>query len=172
MRTITRTPRLLLRELIPTDYEDLAEILQDAATMYAYEHAFSHGETRAWLERQFERYRDNGFGLWAVIDRTTGNFLGQCGLTMQQVDDVDELEIGYLFKRRFWHNGYATEAARGCLQYAFETLDRNRVVCTVRPNNTASRRVAERLGMQVEKEFVKVYLGITMPHLLYVITRA
>lgn len=172
MKKILETERTILRELSYADYEDLAEILRCPRTMYAYEHGFSHAEVRAWLERQLERYAADGFGLWAVVDRLSGTFLGQCGLSIQEVDGVGELEVGYLFNRRFWHRGYATEAALACRDYAVRVLGRDRVVCTVRDTNLASRRVAERLGMRVEKRFIKHYYNMDMPHLLYVWRRS
>ena len=138
MKKILETERTILRELSYADYEDLAEILRCPRTMYAYEHGFSHAEVRAWLERQLERYAADGFGLWAVVDRLSGAFLGQCGLSIQEVDGVGELEVGYLFNRRFWHRGYATEAALACRDYAVRVLGRDRVVCTVRDTNLAS----------------------------------
>ncbi len=168
MKKLLTTERTYLREMTEADYDDLCEILQDPQAMYAYEHAFDDAEAHAWLDRQLERYRVYGFGLWAVIHRQTGAFLGQAGLSMQDVEGTQELEIGYLFKRRYWRNGYATEVASALRTYVFDTLGKDRVVCTIRDNNLASRRVAERLGMQVEKVFVKHYYGMDMPHLLYV----
>ena len=171
MKKILETERTILRELSYADYEDLAEILRCPRTMYAYEHGFSHAEVRAWLERQLERYAADGFGLWAVVDRLSGAFLGQCGLSIQEVDGVGELEVGYLFKRKFWHRGYAREAAAACRDYAFNVLGAHRLVACVRVNNAPSRRVAESLGMKVERIFVKHYYDMDMPHALYVLER-
>lgn len=112
--------------------------------MYAYEHAFSEGEVREWLERQIERYRIYGFGLWAVKDKKSGEFLGQCGITMQKWDDALVPEIGYLFRRKFWHRGYATECAAACKRYAFEKLDFPAVYSIIRENNLPSIAVAVR----------------------------
>ena len=111
---IAETERTFLCELTECDFGNLCTILQDEKAMYAYEHAFSEGEVREWLERQIERYRIYGFGLWAVKDKKSGEFLGQCGITMQKWDDALVPEIGYLFRRKFWHRGYATECAAAC----------------------------------------------------------
>ena len=75
-----------------------------------------------WLDRQIARYRAWGFGLWAVVLKETDEMIGQCGLTVQPWKDTEVLEIGYLFERRHWHKGYATEAARACKEYAFSVL--------------------------------------------------
>lgn len=166
---ILDTERTYLRELCEGDYAHLCGILQDAETMYAYEHAFDDDEVRGWLDKQLKRYADDGIGLWAMADRKTGVFIGQVGLTWQDTDRGEELEIGYLLKKSFWHQGYATEGACACREYAFQVLNRERVVSIIRDNNYASRRVAERVGMQKEHTFIKHYYNIDMPHIVYAI---
>ena len=81
---ILETQRTFLRPLRQTDFADLAEILQDPAVMYAYEHAFDDREVQNWLDNQLRRYENDGFGLWAVISKSTGGFIGQVGLTRQE----------------------------------------------------------------------------------------
>lgn len=135
--------------------------------MYAYEHAFSDDEAHAWLDRQFQRYKEDGFGLWAVILKRTGEFLGQAGLTWQECEGEKLLEIGYLFKKKYWHNGYATESAVACRQYAFEILDKDRVYSMIRDINIASQNVARRNGMEIVKTFIKHYYNMDMLHFLF-----
>ena len=161
-----KTQRLAFRRLRSDDFDNLCKILQDEKAMYAYEHAFSDEEVKEWLDKQLARYRIYGFGLWAVTLRETGEFIGQCGLTVQNTDQGQALEIGYLFRREFWHCGYATEAAQACKKFAFETLGAKEVCSIIRKNNLPSRRVAERNGMTVKGEFVKHYYGMDMPHLI------
>ena len=106
MALILETPRLALREFGLGDYDDLCLMLRDAETMYAYEHAFSEAEARAWLQKQLDRYAADGFGLWAVILKATGALIGQCGLTWQEAGDFGRvLEVGYVFNRAYWHRG-------------------------------------------------------------------
>ena len=164
---ILETERLLLREFKEDDFNDLCLMLCDREVMYAYEHAFSLQEARAWLEKQFARYQNDGIGLWAVILKETGELIGQCGLTLQETPEKTVTEIGYLFRREYWHNGYAIEAADACKKYAFNVLGVNEVYSIIRDNNFASRRVAERNGMQIVGGFTKHYYGIDMPHLIY-----
>ena len=121
---ILETERLILREMGEQDIRDLKEILQNPRVMYAYEHDFTDRDVREWLTRQQKRYREYGFGLWAMILKSTGEMIGQAGLTMQPYREKQVLEIGYLLKESFWHCGYAREAAAGCKQYAFEVLKR------------------------------------------------
>lgn len=168
---ILETERLALREMQPSDFDALCRIMQDEQTMTAYEGAFSDAEVQAWLNRQLERYRTWGFGLWAVILKETGAMIGQCGLTMQPWKGQEVLEIGYLFERRYWHRGYATEAVRACKAYAFDVLNANEVCSIIRDTNTASQNVALRNGMQRADSWVKHYRGVDMPHGRYVVWR-
>ena len=143
------TERLLLREMTENDLDDLKEILMDGPTMYAYEGAFTEEETRGWLEGQFRRYRENGFGLWAVVLKETGEMIGQCGLSWQDADLGEPvLEVGYLFKRKHWRHAL-------------------RVYSIIRDTNTASQNVAKRNGMTLTRRFTKHYRGVDMPHLVY-----
>lgn len=164
---IIETERLLLRQMNGGDYTDLCQILMDDETMHYYEGAFTAGESARWLDNQFARYSELGFGLWAVIHKQTGEFLGQCGLTMQSVEEDRVLEIGYLFKKKHWHKGYAIEAAKACKLYAFETLGAEEVFSIIRDTNIPSQNVAIRNGMLIKKRFIKHYLGIDMPHMVY-----
>ncbi|MCI8453835.1 MAG: GNAT family N-acetyltransferase [Lachnospiraceae bacterium] len=165
---ILETERLYLRRLARTDYEALSWILQDEETMYAYNGAFSDEETKDWMERQLKRYEEYGsFGFWAVILKETGEMIGQCGLTLQNWKERKILEIGYLFRKQYWHKGYAAEAAKACKEYAFTKLKAEEVFSMIRETNTASRRVAEKNGMAVVDTWVKQYRGAEMPHLLY-----
>lgn len=171
-REILRTDRLILREMAKGDFPALCKILQDGEVMYAYAHAFSDDEAKAWLENQFKRYRTYGTGLWAVVLKETGEMVGQCGLTRQPVpEEIDPsgevLEIGYLFQKAFWHRGYASEAAAACREYAFKKLNSPRVYSIIRDNNIASQNVAGRNGMGLVGQFVKHYYGIDMPHLVF-----
>lgn len=164
---ILETQRLLLREMTQADYPALAEILQDRVAMFAYEHAFSDEETQTWLDRMRERYAKDGFGLWAVVCKETGEMIGQCGLTWQNYEGERVLEIGYLFQRKHWKKGYAIEAACACKHYAFETLHVNEVFSIIRDNNVASMNVAIRNGMTIRGTFIKHYYGIDMPHFAF-----
>lgn len=164
---IVETPHLMLREMTPADYDDLCEILQDEQAMYAYAHAFSQEECRAWLQNQFHRYETYGFGLWAVLEKETGAWLGQCGLTLQDWNGDRVLEVGYLFKRRYWHHGYATEAAKDCMDYAFDVLQADEVCSIIRDNNFASQAVAKRNGLVPFDTMVKHYYHIDMPHIRF-----
>ncbi len=168
---IAETTRLIMRQLTQEDFPALCKILQDKEVMYAYEHAFSDEEVQDWLDRQIERYEKYGFGLWAVVLKETGEIIGQCGLTMQPWGDREVLEVGYLFQKAYWHQGYATEAAQACKKYAFETLDAQEVYSIIRDNNIPSQHVAERNGMHPVGTFTKHYYNMDMPHIVYCVKR-
>ena len=168
---ILETERLYLREMKQSDFDSLCKILQDEDTMYAYEGAFSDDEVQEWLNRQIFRYKKWNFGLWAVILNETDEMIGQCGLTMQPWKDAEVLEIGYLFERLYWHNGYAIEAAKACKKYAFEILKADEVCSIIRDTNIASQNVAIRNGMTMTDTWTKHYRGVDMPHYRYVVYR-
>lgn len=166
---ILSTDRLILREITLNDYDDLCEILQDKKTMYAYEHAFSKEEVEQWLNNQLSRYKKYGFGLWAVVLKSTGKMIGNIGLTYQKFEDSDILEIGYLLNRNYWHNGYASEAAIACKNYAFNVLKADKVYSIIRDNNLSSQAVAKRNGMKIVGTQLKHYYNMDMPHLVYMV---
>lgn len=164
---ILETKRLILRQLLPSDWPEACRLLQDPAVMYAYEGPFSDQEVQNWLDKQWVRYRRDGFGLWAVIEKSTAEQIGQCGLTYQEYAGRQVPEVGYLLRQAFWHKGYATEAACACRDYAFYTCGFETVYSIIRDTNQASRQVAIRCGMKPADALVKFYRGVRMPHVVY-----
>ena len=164
---VLETKRLVLREMVQEDFPDLAEMLQDPEVMYAYEHSFSQEDVQGWLDRQKIRYEKYGFGLWAVVLKSSGQMIGQAGLTMQPYRNQEVLEIGYLLKKEFWHFGYAREAASGCKRYAFQTLGQPKVFSIIKSDNLPSIKVAESIGMKKEDAFMARYYHGDMLHFLF-----
>lgn len=167
MKKIIETKRLYMREMTQDDFDDLCKMLKDKDVMYAYEHAFDDEEAHEWLDRQIMRYRKYGFGLWAVILKETDEMIGQCGITMQDCGGEEVAEVGYLFCKEFWHQGYATESAVACKKYAFDTLGFDKVYSIIRDNNIASQNVAKRNAMKKVKTIVKHYYNMDMPHFAF-----
>jgi ribosomal-protein-alanine N-acetyltransferase len=165
--TILETQRLFLRELLPDDLDAMAAILSDPETMRFYPAVLDRAAVAAWIERNRRRYADDGHGLWAMVLKSNGEVVGDCGLTRQSVDGVDEIEIGYHVRRDLWGRGYAPEAARACQAYGFTQLGANRLISLIRPGNQPSRRVAEKTGLSLWKELV----WGDLPHCVYVIRR-
>ena len=105
------TERLILREMTPDDFGALNAVLSDREIMCHYPYDFDEERVRAWIDRNIERYRIFGFGLWAVCLKDTGEMIGDCGLTMQNIGGVIKPEIGYHIRRDKQRRGYAREAA-------------------------------------------------------------
>ena len=164
---ILETPRLTLREFHPEDVDALSLILSDPETMRFYVKPFDHHGTEEWITRNRLRYTNDGHGLWAMILKSSGELIGDCSLTVQDVEGANEIEIGYHVRRDHWRQGFATEAARACRDYGFAHLDVSRLVSIIRPENLASRRVAEKNGMVFWKDVTRVDL----PHVVYAIRR-
>jgi [ribosomal protein S5]-alanine N-acetyltransferase len=152
---VLQTERMVLRQMEMGDVDDLMGIFSDPEAMRYYPNTKSRQETEEWVRRAHESYRDHGFGLWVAILEDSGEFVGQCGLTVQEVEGKNEVEIGYLFLREFWGRGLATEAARAVRDHGFHTLGYARLISLIDPGNLASRRVAEKIGLTQEKEVEK-----------------
>lgn len=145
------TERLNLRKMNKNDVQNLMQIFSDPEAMKYYPSTKDENETIKWIDWTLRNYTSYGPGLWIVEEKDTGEFLGQCGIVLQKVSGVVEMEIGYLFARRVWGNGYATEAALACKKYGFEELGLTRMVSLIDVNNVPSIKVAERIGMKWEK---------------------
>jgi len=143
---------MYLRPLQMSDVDDLLGIFSDPEAMRYYPGTKNRTEAEEWVRWNLRSYREHGFGLWAAILKDSDEFAGQCGLVTQEVEGKDEVEIGYLFLRRFWGRNLATEAARACRDHGFDHLGRDRLVSLIDPGNLASRRVAEKVGMTLEKQ--------------------
>jgi ribosomal-protein-alanine N-acetyltransferase len=164
---IVETERLLLREFVPDDVDALSAVLSDPETMRHYPAPLDRAGVAEWIERNRRRYADAGHGLWAMVLKSSGEVVGDCGLTRQTVDGVDEIEIGYHVRRDLWGQGFAPEAARACRDYGFERLGAEQLISLVRLGNLPSRRVAEKVGMSLWKEV----MWRDLAHWVFVIRR-
>lgn len=146
------TERLVLRELAIDDLENLHKILSDPESMKHYPEPFTHEKSKRWIEWNLDNYRTFGFGLWAVILKKQNLFIGDCGITMQKINGRLVPEIGYHINRAHTGNGYATEAAQACRNYAFDVLKFRKVYSYMKYTNIASQKVAEKNGMKFVAE--------------------
>ncbi len=143
------TPRLLLRRWAPADLEPFAALNSDPEVMRHIREPVTRAESDAFvdaIERQFE---SRGYGLWAVEVRDTGAFVGFTGLARQTFEAPfnPSVEVGWRLAREAWGHGYATEAARAALEFAFDVLELDEVVSITTVGNVRSQAVMRRLGM-------------------------
>ena len=146
------TMRLAFREMHPADLDDMATLLGDPRVMRYYPQPKSRQEAAAWIAWNRRLYRDHGFGLWLLTLRETGEFVGDCGLTPQQVDGVTEIEVGYHVRAALQGRGLATEAAAACRNHVRDVLKVDRLIAIIDSRNRPSQRVAEKLGLVVERD--------------------
>lgn len=153
MKPIIETQRLLLRELSPEDFDALYAVLADSDIMQHYPYTFDAGRVQRWIAWNMERYQKDGFGLWAVVLKESGEMIGDCGLTMQNINGSIQPEIGYHIAKAHQRQGYAREAARACRDWAFENTPFNRVYSYMKKANIPSSATARASGMRLVEEF-------------------
>ena len=132
--------------MVSADLDNMAALLSDPVVMSYYPAPKSREEAARWIAWNEANYATHGYGLW-IVETLDGEFLGDCGLTWQQVNDRSELEVGFHIRADSWGRGYATEAAAACKEFALAELDVVQLVAIIHPENMASRRVAEKIGM-------------------------
>ncbi len=149
MREI-ETPRLRLRQFTPNDLDDLCRLYSNPDVMrYVGKGVRTKNETQTALSSILKYYEPN-LGMWAVIYKDDGKLIGRCGLWF--LDNTAEVELGYLLDKSYWGKGLATEASHASLKYGFEVVKLEKIVAIARPENIASRRVMEKVGMKYEKD--------------------
>lgn len=136
--------------MTPADLDDMAALLGSSEVMAYYPRPKTRDEAAAWIAWNEENYARDGFGLWILHD-SSGAFVGDCGLTWQVVDGVEDLEVGYHVLPRFQGLGLATEAALACREFA-RSRGIERLIAIIHPDNRPSQRVAEKMGLSAEKD--------------------
>ncbi len=149
---ILETSRLRLREFAREDADALTLVLSDEETMRFYPAPYDRAGVERWIERNLARYAADGVGLWAMILKSSGELIGDCGIIRQEVEGEFLFEIGYHLRRDCWHRGYATEAAVACREWGFRNLKVERLISLIRQENLPSQHVAERNSMTIWKE--------------------
>ena len=147
------TNRLILREMTEEDYDALFAVLADSDIMQHYPYTFDEKRIRNWIERNMERYRIFGFGLWAVCLKDTGEMIGDCGLTMQLIGSVIKPEIGYHIRADHQRKGFAREAAAAVRDWTFENTPFREIYSYMKYTNIPSARSAMSWGCHQVDEF-------------------
>ncbi len=164
---ILETSRLILRPFAADDLDRMAELMANKDFMRFSMGPMTREQTQSFLDKVVGWHRDDLPSQFAMILRAGGTLAGYCGFFHQEVDGVKEIEIGYRLQRDFWNRGLTTEAARGVRDHGFRGLKLERVISLIHPENQASRRVAEKNGMILERE--TTYKGF--PTFVFAITR-
>jgi [ribosomal protein S5]-alanine N-acetyltransferase len=165
MTLILETPRLMVRELLHDDLDEVSAMLGDPELMRFWPKPFSREESAEWIGRQRERYEAHGFGYWLAVEKATGQAVGQVGVLPRVLDGADEVDIGYIIRRSRWREGFASEGASGCRDHVFGALGRSRVLCLVRPENIPSLGVARKIGFKTDGRII-VHAGFD--HLVFI----
>ena len=170
------TERLKLRAWQESDLQPFAELNADKDVMHYFPSVLTREQSDNLADKFQQLILDHGWGFWAVELKATGQFIGFTGLNTQPEQFIFSpcVEIGWRFAKQYWHQGYATEAAKACLKFAFEALHLNEVVSFTAVHNTASEHVMQRLGMQAMFEFNHPALTQESPlsrHILYKIVQ-
>ncbi len=158
---VLETKRLLLREMKPDDFQALSLVLSDPETMLHYPYTFDGRHVKDWIERNMNRYRKDGFGLWAVCLKDIGEMIGDCGLTLQNINGELLPEIGYHIRRDCQRKGYAKEAAKAVRDWAFRNTEYPALYSYCKYTNVPSFRTAESIGMCFACEYPDEIKGIS-----------
>jgi RimJ/RimL family protein N-acetyltransferase len=148
---LPESARLQFREMSPDDIDDMAALLGDPEVMAYYPAPKTRAEAWRWIGWNRGLYRSRGYGLWILSLTAGGAFVGDCGLTPQLIDGLEELEVGYHVRPALQGQGYATEAAAAARDFARDGLGARRLTAIIHPDNRPSQRVAEKIGLNREK---------------------
>lgn len=161
------TERLLLREMTIDDFDALYKVLSDTKIMRYYPYTFDEAKVRWWIERNIERYKTFGFGLWAVCLKDTGEMIGDCGLSMQNINGVIKPEIGYHIRADKQKQGFGSEAARAVRDWCFESTPFRTIYSYMPCANIPSQATAKANGMKM----IEIYNNEGVDTAVYAITR-
>ena len=153
MKKILETERLFLREMTMDDFDALNAVLGDDTIMIHYPYTFDEARVRSWIERNMNRYRNDGFGLWAVCLKDSGEMIGDCGLTLQNIEGEMLPEIGYHIRADRQGQGFAREAALAVRDWAFANTEYPALYSYCKYTNVGSFKTAESIGMKFLKEY-------------------
>lgn len=160
------TERLLIRPWEPEDRSSFVAITNDPEVIRFINSGSVYGdaEIEEFFARQTRQLEQFAVCMGAVVEKQAGRVIGLAGV--QPLGNCGDLEIGWVFARESWGRGLATEAGRAAMQYVLETLERPRVVAIIDPGNVASKRVADRLGMQYDRRYTGAELGHRKPEIV------
>lgn len=154
MKIILETPRLYLREMDENDFDMLKKVISDPITMKYYPKPYDDEGVNKWIRWCKASYVKRGFGLWAVILKETGEMIGDCGVSMQYIDDEDRPEIGYHLRKDYHRQGLGKEMTQAVRDYFFNNFSYDEVYSYMNVDNLPSYKTAEANGMTFRHIYV------------------
>jgi RimJ/RimL family protein N-acetyltransferase len=150
------TTRIQFREILPSDLDLWLPFFKDPSSFIHWQSILETPkvECEKWFANQYKRFEENRGGMNALIEKQSGKLIGYCGLLVQHVDGLTELEIAYSLLPQFRGMGFATEAAGKCRDFAFENTNKDSLISIISLTNTESANVARKIGMKIEKQTV------------------
>ena len=149
------TECLSLREITLDDADLIVDLFSDSETMDSYRGALTPQDTRVWIEAVIASWKEKGYGYWVLFLRGTDTFIGTAGLFDQEIDGEMETEVGYVIEHQYWGQGFASEIAHACYDFALNRTDLDRVVTIIDPRNSAAVHLAEKYGLSFLKQSAK-----------------
>lgn len=150
-----QTEGLSLRECTLDDLDLIVELFGDSETMEGYRGTFTPDAAKNWLDGVVTLWREKGYGYWILSLKETEEFAGIAGIFDLQIDGICEAEAGYVIRKKFWGQGFASEVAKACYDFALNRTDIDRVITLIDPRNSASIHLAEKYGLSFLKQSAK-----------------
>ena len=152
---IAETPRLIIRKFLETDLDNLASLFGNPEVMkFMGDDVFSREQSEEELVKYLRQYEERGWGLWAAVTRGTDDFVGRCGLMKWELPTLQGIEVSYALLPEFWGKGLATEATSAVRDYAFDSLEINKLISLVDTRNDRSIKVAQKVHDSLEKKII------------------
>ncbi|MGK7947249.1 MAG: GNAT family N-acetyltransferase [Xenococcaceae cyanobacterium] len=165
---IAETPRVIIRYFCVEDIPEITPIFTNPEVMkYSLSGVLTNAQTKNFINKMLTRYATEGYGYYAVIYRENKQIIDYCGLLSCSIEGEKQVEIGYRLAPNYWGKGLATEAAKAVRDYAFKKFNLDCLICLIQPENMASIKVAEKIGMK----FARAYNFMEMPVIIYRIFR-
>ncbi len=145
--------RLLFRRLREEDFHAWLPFFEDPLSNKYWKSEITDPvlQCKTWFQKTFQRYASNTGGMNVITEKSSGAFVGQCGLLIQHVDAVEELELGYSIMPAFRNRGFATEASTKAIEHAFKNKLSNSLISIIHEDNIESEKVAIKNKMQLDK---------------------
>ncbi len=150
-KTPLETERLRIRRFHKSDVFHLREMLADPLIMKYYGPQAKDQTPEEWFTAVEAGHEKQGSSFLAVALKATGEFIGQAGILYKEIEGVPDWEVAYMFKKEFWGKGFASEATRACMRYAYQHLNPRRFISIINPKNELSIKLARRNGMEFER---------------------